>query len=226
MSFVNVTTGENDASGTSIAAAAANHLAGHLLVAHVIGGSDTNFVNGLSDTAGNQWLQCANARASSVATGHIDTWYAKNITGNAANVVTASYPVANTFRRIIVHQYSRMDLLDPFDIAAIGSGTGTAALSAAFTTRRKNQVISAGMVGNADITWTPGTGYTLRSSVAGFDHGSEDKTVADIQTGVTANATASVSVDWLISVATFKEIQEVSGPTPLVQLVPEFHMDY
>ena len=110
-------TGSEDPSTTSIASAAKSTTTGNLLVAIVKSehGSTTVSVTDITDTAGNTWTIVANAHRSAIGDPSVCLAYAKNITGNAANVVTATLSPAGDFRRIIVEEFSGLDTTSPED---------------------------------------------------------------------------------------------------------------
>ena len=209
--FVDVITGTNDASGTSIATSTAgNHITGNTLVAIVAGGSTSNPCNGVSDTAGNTYTQ--RASITSAAVGHKRIFVAENITGNASNTVTASYPAGNEFRRIQVQQHTGLATAS-FDQQATGSGSGTTATTGTFTTTQATETIVTGAV-SLGTTWDADGVGTIRVTSLGGDTGSEDWEVSTIQTGATSSMGLSGSTSWLIAAVTLKQAV-VSLPTPI-----------
>jgi len=216
IAFVNSTTGNADAFDTSIAAAAANHTAGNLLVVGVEFDSGTlgGVLSNLSDTALNTYTVVPGSKVT-VGTTNLQIAYAKNIKGNPANVVTATFSAAAQFRRIIVHQYSGADTTAPFDVAAVGSNaTGSTALStSAVTTNFANEVLVVFGSNNDGVTttFTAGTNFTIRVPQIANDMGSEDRIVS--ATGSYSGAmTAGGSFTWRCSMATFKEATQPPSP--------------
>jgi hypothetical protein len=216
IAFVNSTTGNADGFATSIAAAAANHTAGNLLVVGVEFDSGTlgGVLSNLSDTALNTYTVIPGSKVT-VGTTNLQIAYAKNIKGNPANVVTATFTAAAQFRRIIVHQYSGADTTDPFDVAAVGSNaTGSTALStSAVTTNFANEVLVVFGSNNDGVTttFTPGTNFTIRVPQIANDMGSEDRIVS--ATGsYSGTMTTGGSFTWRCSMAAFKEATQPAGP--------------
>lgn len=216
VSFVNDTSGTADNGDTTIAATAASHTAGNLLVVHVMGSETANTVSSIADTAGNTYTQGTSCRITSAAVGFTDIWYAKNITGNASNTVTATLSGTTTFRRIVVDQYSGADTVSPFEVCATGSAAAsTSVTSGSFSPAAANNVNSGGA--SSDATQTPfsaGTNYTLRATIG--DVASEDRIGAP-SGSQTASISGAVSANWLFSVASFKQAGAAGPPAPVKQ---------
>lgn len=165
-------TGSDDASAGAIASAAKNTTTGNLLVALVKWehGSGAETVTGLTDTAGNTWTVVANASFSAISDPGVCLAYAKNITGNAANVVTATLSSDCDFRRIIVEEFSGLDTTSPEDQnEQTQTGTGSPFDTAAITTTSAGLVvIGVGAFGTlTSHTGTPGNpDFTVGATVA------------------------------------------------------------
>ncbi len=203
LASVNTTTGSSTGSVSSLAAAAASHTTGNLLVVSVRLGN-TVTVSSITDTAGNlSYTKATNNTNSSCGPNEI--WYAKNITGNAANVVTAHLSGSSPFVAVFVRQYSGADPTSPLDQVATGDGTGGTVTSGTFTTTTADEVIFAhSCVGALGVTYTAGTGYGNVTQDANNMSAIEDKIVSSIQTGATASFTLSNGAGNSILVATFK----------------------
>lgn len=125
--FVNFGNNGADAPSTTIAASAINATGGNLIVGAVKyeGASSTTVT--VADTAGNTYTVLT-GRKHSTANLWVYPFYARNITGNASNVVTATFGASQQYRGIAVAQYSGLDtgagvLL--FDDVAETSGSQT-----------------------------------------------------------------------------------------------------
>ena len=189
--------------GTSLAAAALNATAGNLLAVWVRAGDSASTITA-SDTAGNTFTPIAQCTGGP---GGGQWLYAKNITGNASNVVTANYSVTEAFRAVMVLQFSGLSTTAPLDVSATpcASGTSTTPTSASFTTTTANEVILSGVTAGAlSMTFTQGTGYTLGSTLTDGDAIVQFKIVSATQTGVTAAFTMNSSQSWLTDVITLK----------------------
>jgi len=195
--------------GTTIAAPAANHTTGNLLVVFVGCHSISVTVSSIADTAGNTYTKVTSIKDSYDT---IECWYAKNITGNANNVVTATYSDSVDYRTITVDQYSGCDTSTPLDQYNTGTGNDTAPTTGNITTTAADEVLVAGVYLRVSKTITAGTNYTLRTltNSAPSYAASEDRIIS--ATG-TYNATFSLdsATYWITIVASFKAAA-VAGP--------------
>lgn len=167
IAFVNRTEGFSTSVGSSSqAAAAASHTAGNLVWAWLY--TQTNLTATLADTAGNTYPQIGSAFAPTV--GFFSMFYAKNIIGNASNIVTATFSTptigGSTYVALGVRQFSGCDTTSPLvGTLQTGSGTGTAIASGTVTVSGQS-VICAGIEGNP--TLVAGSGYSLTPMTDGF----------------------------------------------------------
>ncbi len=210
IAYVSSSIGNNAATGTSIATAALSTTNGNLIVVCIAAGAGgaSETVTSVTDTATNTYVQFSGAKAGTDG-GLCDIWYAKNITGNAANVVTANFSATLTLRAIHQLQYSGLNLLTPEDTSAQNANANAGSIvSSSFTTITANEVIVAfGQQANDGGTWTPDTGYTSRTATVNPNRCSNatDKIVSAVQTGVTVTmSTDGGNAPIGISVATFK----------------------
>lgn len=216
-----------DAAGTTnnVSATAINATTGNLLVAFARA-SANGATMAISDTAVNTWIPVVGATDNG-GLGDFAMWYAKNITGNAANVVKCTWGANETNKAIIVLEYSGLDTVAPLDAAptitnTIG-GTSTTT-SGAFTTAFANEVIifaaaydngtalAAGLIG--------GTTGVIQQDTAAAATGLavEDLLVFSPQTSITAamSSNGAGPYDWLAQVATFKSASQPSGVSKLL----------
>jgi len=209
IAYVNGVGNREIVAATTIAAPAANHTTGNLLVVFVGFYSTSVTVSSIGDTAGNTYTKITSIKDSYST---IECWYAKNITGNANNVVTATFSASVTYRGITVDQYSGCDTSAPLDQYNTGTGNDTAPITGNITTTTANEVLVAGVYLLYTKTITAGTNYTLRTltNPAPSKGASEDRIVS--ATG-TYNATFSLSdsTPWVSIVASFKAVA-VAGP--------------
>lgn len=211
--YVNDGDGFNSASASSIAAAATSHTTGNLLVCGVRHEGATTTIS-ISDTAGNTWVPL-----TKVAHPNGDMWlqlfYVLNCTGNASNVVTATFGAARTWRYIQVQQFSGLNTYDEEDSGTTSAGTTVTAGTV--------NIDGAGVVVNAIanygglISWSASTGYTLVKNTgdatrAGMSY--------ELETGSSAEspgASGSANEDWIIVSAAFLEAGAAAPPVITVQ---------
>lgn len=136
-----------------------------------------------------------NSTAATCGTGHV-------ITANSAG---------SSFITISAAAYSGLATSGVLDKQHSASGTGTALDSGSTTTTAQaNELLIGGgtVAAGSTVTWTAGTGYTIRSSVTNAAVGGvsylEEKIVSATGT-YNATATSSVSGGWDAAIATFKD---------------------
>ncbi len=206
IAFVNGAQNFLTATGISIAAPATNHTSANLIVViGSCGGGDATNITSITDTAGNTYTRI-NGAFDSFA-GNVEIWYAKNIIGNASNIVTTNFNTTYIDRGIRVHQYSGCDTTAPLDQSAVGTGASATPTTASVTTTQADEVIVAG-----DKTWftrthTAGASYTIRTILGGAEPSvgdGEDRVVSSIGS-YNASFTISASDWWAMVMATFKQ---------------------
>lgn len=204
IAYVTGAKGSGTGSLSTVAAAAFAATTGNLIVVFVtnVATGGTVHVDSIADTAGNTYTYILRRYYSSA--GAIEVWYAKNITGHAANIVTATFSGADTYRAIQVHQYSGCDTAAPYDVSNYGEGGGgspTSLSTTAATTNAENEVIAAGYRILATGAWTAGANFTMRQSENYY--GSEDRIVTS--TGSYGSAASNAgNAAWVGVHATFK----------------------
>lgn len=176
--------------------------AGNLLIVGVRG--DLNPLTSatvITDTAGNTFTFIGNS--ASVA-----MWYAKNVIGNASDIITATFPSSRSYVLISVAQFSGIDS-SPLDATATGiTPSGTTITSGSFTTTKPNELLACVINVETGNTWTAGSGYTLTANGYNGVIALQYKIVSSIQSSVTASATSTDSVSYkMIIVGTFSDIQ-------------------
>lgn len=212
IAFVDSTTGTADASGGSIAAAAANHVAGNLLAVGVNWASAAGTLDSIADTAGNVYTRFPGSKEDA-GNDNVEWFYCSSILGNAANVVTATFSVGSTFRRIIVFQISGYT-------SATADKTGVNALTAvtsidtgALTLTDADEIIcSISGSSGADLNWAPTDGGTHQVNSLGGDTDVWYEIVASVGPHTASIAGGSNQDIWMTTV-TFKEAA-VASVTP------------
>ena len=209
--------------GTQVSAPATSHTTGNLLYVTVMmdtycGGRTVS----VSDTASNSYTQIGTVLDSGFTCQA--QFYAKNITGNANNVVAATWSLESAHLAISVLQFSGVDSASPLDASATGTATSaTLVTSGTFSTATANQVLVAGGASyDYSRTWTADTGYTIPSG-ASTEYAvstAQYQIVSSTQNNVTADLTVSSSSAALsIMVATFKEASGGGSPSALRRAV-------
>lgn len=213
ITFVSKSPAFDDSSGTTLLLPATNHIAGNLLVV-LIKYEGTSTTLSVSDTAGNAYTGLTQANHSNNDL-HTRIFYAKNITGNASNVVTVTWGAARTFRHVTVHQYSGANQGAPFDQENSGQGnSGTAMSTGNVTTMSPSEMMVAIAGEYSPQNYTAGTNWTIRTDfnpeLGAGGTATEDRSVNVIGT-YNATMTQSNSVEWIMSLATFKAASDMSA---------------
>lgn len=193
---------------TSCSAPAFSSTTGNLLVGICFQAKNTT-VTSVTDTQGNTFVT-ANARVLQTGAGSGETWYAKNITGNASDQVTCNVSVSDTIRVEAV-EYSGADATTPLDQVAIGSGASGASLSTANLTTTVPNEVFVSLAGGQGII-TAGTNYTLIET--GLAQSDQDRNVTSTGT-YSATATTATAGAWIINLVTFKSATQPSAPKRL-----------
>jgi hypothetical protein len=201
IAFVNVDIGYAVAPLATIATAGIVHTSGNLLVAIVSTAREASTVTGIADTALNTYTYITRVQGTNL----LEIWYAKSITGNATNIVTATFSDDSTYRNIHVLQYSGCHTTSPLDQYETGTGTGTSLATGAKTTTVANEVIVSGFYIDDFKNFTAGSGFTIRDGTTGVLASCEDKIVSSIDS-YSGSATVNTSLAWEAIMATFKSV--------------------
>lgn len=202
---------ETTSAGT-IATGATSHTTGNLLVCCVRHESTATTIT-VSDTAGNTWTPLTKVTHASVDM-HLQLHYVLNCTGNASNVVTATFGANKTYRGIQVMQFSWLTAYDEQN-----SGTSNAATS---VTGGTVNIDSAGVVVNGIAiygglsAWSASTGYTLVKNATSASSDDYMGMSYELETGASAEspgASGSANDSWIIVSAAFLESAGGGGTT-------------
>lgn len=124
-------------------------------------------------------------------------WYAKNITGNAANVITIAWAGGGGFSVANAVEFAGPSTSTPLDATANGTGSAVAnniAVSS-FNTASATEVVACLAIFDGNVTITPSTGYTLpAATVTGagtISSGITYDIYSSTQTGITPGFTTS-----------------------------------
>lgn len=143
---------------TDLATPAHSHASGNFLLVGVRPQPNQSVVNSITDTAGNTYV------AANAAQTHNNSiwqwWYAKNIIGNAVNVVTAHFSASSSGVTISVWQIIGADSASPIDVAFSGNGVNvgfTFSTGSFSTSQNKELIFVAGQTsGGSGVTWSAG----------------------------------------------------------------------
>lgn len=187
--YVNSTTGSGSGSASTLAATSFSVTTGNTIIVGISNYTTTQrTVSSISDTAGNTYARCGSVyQPSSNFTQ--ETWVAYNITGNASNVITATYSGAATYRGMVAHQVSGLATSSAYDKQATNFATSTSAtVGPTSTTAQTYEYLFAFFMVFDTGTGTAGANYTERVD-AGQIY-SEDRVVTSTST---YSATATLS---------------------------------
>jgi hypothetical protein len=158
ITYVSPTAGgsQGGSSSSSVATSALNDITGNLIVVTINGAGGTT--TSVTDTALNTYV------AGSGCTTNPEIWYAKNITGNAANVVTANFGSSPAFASVSQAQYAGASTTAPFQVCTTSSGTqfGSAS-SGSFTPTTAGSVAIGTAISSGDNV-TSITSYATAAS--------------------------------------------------------------
>lgn len=220
IALVNTTSGTADGSANSLAATAANHTAGNLIVVGCVWSGNVN-ATVPTDTALNTYVSTGQ-KGDNGTSDHVEVFYAKNIAGNAANVVTGHWASAVTFRRVMVLQYSGCDTTAPFATGEGGTALATAAssvTSSSWATATADEVLTAfcGTSGGVAPGFVlAGASYTKELSGIGTDSYAEDRIVSATGTYTASFSASSGTQTWWIAAASFKIASGGAAPEELL----------
>lgn len=200
--------GATAAPASSVVTTAASTTTGNLLVVG-IGRSQLANVSSVVDTAGNTWIQAINN--SAYTTNRTDIWYAYNITGNAANIVTVTFALATVYAHVACYEFSGFSTTDPLDATVANvTGSGTSISTGTVSVAGSEDVIVAKIVADSN-GMAAGSGYTLTDFAVSGD---ATKYFADEYKIVTASEAATATCSsggWGACAASFKIVTAASG---------------
>jgi len=175
-SYVQGATATNNANGTTLAKAFTTaNTAGNLIVVAVSWGNNSTLT--CSDSLGNVYA-VATTQHDSVNNQSLGICYAANVKAGA-NTVTARFSASAPYRRVLIHEYRGVALVNPVDVVAMNLSSGSTAANAvtstaAVTTANGNLIFGAAMDDDGVTSISAGTGFTQRLSVNNKDLVSED----------------------------------------------------
>ena len=178
--YVQGVTATNNGNATTLAAALTSAAtAGDLIVAAVSWGGNASLT--CSDSQGNTYV-VASTQYDSANNQSLGICYAANVKVGTTTV-TATFSASMPYRRLLIHQYRGVALINPVDVVAKNVANGTTAADAitstAAVTLSSGDLIFGAVMDDAGVTSvTAGTGFTQRLSVNSKDLVSEDRVQA------------------------------------------------
>ena len=147
---------------TSMATPAIVTTTGNAIIVPLEESQNGNNVGSVTDTALNTYVQATSCYESSGSTyGNTDVWYALNITGNAANIVTvhfsgggSKYPAAYQI------QVSGLAASSPFETCGLGTAASNTVTSSSFAPANSGNLNIVSCSNNSG-TMSAGTNYTF-----------------------------------------------------------------
>ncbi len=182
--------------------------AGNLNVV-IIGWNDgTAVITSVTDATGNIYTRAVGPTVrSNQATQAI--YYAKNIGGAATNTVTVTFNVAAAYPDIRILEYSGLDPVNPFHVAAAATGSSSTSSSGSLKTSVPNVLLVAGNVVFTS-TRAAGSGFTSRMITSPDGDIAQDRIVSTAGT-YSSTAPLTASGFWVMQLVAFKA---ATGPPP------------
>jgi IPT/TIG domain len=182
--------------------------AGNLNIVAIGWGDTTSLVKIVTDSSGNTYSPAGGTTTGSGLRQAI--YYARNIAGGSTTV-TVTFNQAAAYPDLRILEYSGLDTSNPLDVTAVGTGTGTVAVSGAATTTSANELIF-GAGNNGDGFSGAGTGFTLRM-IDYYGNLAEDETVSSTGS-YNVSAPLKKSTTWVLQLATFRASGQSSSDPP------------
>ena len=203
------TTGGATGNANSIATAAKSTTTGNLISVELkwewAGTGSAPVLTSVTDTAGNSYTIEQNLAPTASTPGGAIAW-AKNITGDASNVVTANFNNATaSYRRIIQTEWSGLDTTSPVDgTSQQNTGSGNTFSTAAITTTTSGVMVYA-VAGYQSLTFTAaGTPTSTLDATTG--ESCSGYYISSTGQSITPGATATGTADaWVMQAVAFKD---------------------
>jgi uncharacterized repeat protein (TIGR01451 family) len=181
----------------------ANNTAGNFLIVTGTAARPARNIS-VSDTLGNIYALALGPVTDVAQDVTIYVWYVPNCKGGA-NTVTIT-PTGTSALEIHVSEWSGIANINPVEVTAFGTGTGTAVSSGASTTTSSGDLIFGyGWVFN---TASAGTGFTPLSLI----NGDLDEYQIQSSSGSVAATFTQSSGTWAAAMVAFKSQASVTGP--------------
>lgn len=206
------TRGWNSASDTTVASAAKNTTTGNLIAVCVTAQEGAGITTiSVADTAGNTYVAGTNYGAGGVG-GMVQWFYARNATGNASNVVTATMSGNTRYKAIFQIEISDLDTsASVFADESGGIAFSSATISPGDLTLSAAGIFLYGVVSTNDRSFTPDGAYTEIDDAQGNAWGGSGSTAYDIDAGSTDNPTATASSASNLTIAAIAFLDASAG---------------
>ena len=206
IAFVNANASNNTAAATTIASGALATTTGNAIFVAISAYSSNGTVTGVADTAGNTYVRAGNEEGGD-ATHKASVWYALNITGNASNVVTATYTGSSAYRCIAVAQFSGIATSGAYDqtaaVTTTAQGTTFTSNNTGTTTQADELVIASYIAWDVAKSLTATSPTVIAAQVTGGNNAIAYKIVSS--TGAQSTTlTSTENSQYVIQVRTFK----------------------
>lgn len=167
---VNRAEGFSSSTTPSLNTSATNHTTGNLIYVW-INIQNSGAAVTITDTAGNTYIQIGSPLQENPGGGG-GNWesqfYAKNITGNASNVINASWAgTPSGYNALVAYQVSGLDTVSPFVTSSSGTTSGGNPITTGTLTLTGSSIILGGMESDTQ-SMTPIGGYTLTTVTDGL----------------------------------------------------------
>lgn len=203
LAFVSRANTPTHTTGTTLSSPSQSHTTGNLLVVCIQAQDGGVVPTSVTDTAGNTYTKATNSPSNNNGGVNYDyIYYAKNITGNASNVVTSTWATGWNYLAITVYEFSGADTTAPFVTDSKSAGSGFALSTGTLSLGGVSCVIVSFMEGDGGVPgMTAGTGYTgATTDDAGYIFDEYHITSTD----EAGTATQPTSANWGIGAAAFK----------------------
>lgn len=210
---VNATVGSGVGSSFTVATAAWSATAGNTIVLIIRANDAGVAMTSVLDTALNTYTLVDSSTATDPS---MFMYVAKNITGNAVNVVTATFTAGHPYLWIYAIEYSGLHATTPVDTQDHKTGTGvTDLVTNAFSTAQASEVVLVGASQNDFAVYTAGTDFSLidGSIGAGAYGGLEEYITSGTLTTHTAHITSTKTAQYTTVTGAFKAA--AGGATPV-----------
>lgn len=214
------------ASAGTIAAPATAHVAGNLIVV-ATSRNGSAAVTQVQDTALNTYHPAGTIGGGGAAGNSMDLWYAYNIAGNAANVVTVTFSSGCTYRTVVVSEFDSFGTSDPFVAFASNTGSSTALSSGTVSVGGASSALIAAFfldASNSIVDTSPAYNTTPFNAT-----GDAVNYFADGYRFVSANEAAvatGANTAWGAIAAAFVPPSTSTGPTTWAQLVTQANAEF
>jgi hypothetical protein len=183
----------NSASASSITTSAISHTAGNTLCVCVHQTDLIHLVTSVSNTAGDKFILVGDATRNGV--NHLYMYIARNIIGNASDVITVTFSGTSTSNALFSNEYSGVAHTLPVDGWQTTRTSSSNALGFTVSTSYAANAIVAcfGNDGTVNTSITAAAGFTLENSDTNNFSGIIDKVSSTIQSSVNAGVTYNSS---------------------------------